>query len=207
MADEDFEEPVSLVQVTADEDSNAAAETLLALMPQLHEADRALRVAKALPHEEECTALDSMEVQVAAVLDAMTASGIVDVLPMVAALLEEGSNDFFCGTRGKAGMRVHMAARAALARASDDIWDAPVASVEEALTREMNTMHAQVSRSPARAIWPYACTSGFPRAMAMSMSCEGCSPSILGPLMSPGAIDKATRTRCRSRVRRGISSV
>jgi len=145
MADEDFEEPVSLVQVTADEDSNAAAETLLALMPQLHEADRALRVAKALPHEEECTALDSMEVQVAAVLDAMTASGIVDVLPMVAALLEEGSNDFFCGTRGTAGMRVHMAARAALARASDDIWDAPVASVEEALTREMNTMHAQVS--------------------------------------------------------------
>ena len=145
MADEDFEEPVSLVQVPADEDSNAAAETLLALMPQLHEADRALRVAKALPHEEECTALDSMEVQVAAVLDAMTASGIVDVLPMVAALLEEGSNDFFCGTRGTAGMRVHMAARAALARASDDIWDAPVASVEEALTREMNTMHAQVS--------------------------------------------------------------
>ncbi len=126
------------------ETPSAAATTLLALVPQLREADRGMRAAKAMLLGEDLAAVEALEEEVARALESLPASAITEILPTVATLLDTGSNDFFRGTRGTAGMRVHSAARGALARVSDDVT-ASSSSAEDAVVSEVNIMHRHVS--------------------------------------------------------------
>ena len=121
-----------------------ATAELMALLPQLKEAERAVRAdrAKAL----DMSALVALEADISALLDQLPPYAIAEIAPTVASLLDAGSNDFV-GSRGTAGMRVHSAARTALSRMLKDgsTSDGSAAGIEALVVNEVNAMSRQVS--------------------------------------------------------------
>ena len=121
---------------------SASAARLLSLLDKLKAAEQAARAAYGgLPRPLSLVSLESLEEQVAEELERLEPSVISEIVPTIATLLDAGSCDFFGGERGTNGMRVHTAARSALARTEE----ARSGSAEDIAVAEVNSMTRQVS--------------------------------------------------------------
>ena len=123
-----------------------AASALLALLPKLKETERAARAARgALPRPLSLPTLESLEGQVCDLLGSLEPATISETAPTIASLLDAGSADFFGGERGDVGMRVHSAARGALARIDSGQAAGSGTSTEKGVAAEVTSISKTVS--------------------------------------------------------------
>ena len=124
------------------ESTSSAAPAFTAALAKLKETERAARAAYgALPRPISLFSLESLEEEVCAMLENLDPTAISELVPQIATLLDAGSNDFFGGERGALGMRVHTAARSALARTDEG----RVGTAEDIAVAEVNSMTRQVT--------------------------------------------------------------